>query len=446
MQEQLRDTDAGAEWDRLHPVLDDVMHELNEADRNAILARYFEGRPLAAIGEAQGVSADGARMRVTRALEKLRVLLERRGITSTAAGLGLLFAEHAVSAAPAGLSAQIAGAALAGSAGGTLTFLNLMASSKLAIASVVLAASLATSLVVQTQTQRQLREEVLDLRRQNEALALAAAKPQTPPQLPSATPAANASQNTELLRLRGEVTRLRLEAAELAKARHTAGQIPGEATLQVVSDRVAKLAQKLEEMPEKKIPELQFLTYRDWLNAVWDAKELESDEAVRDMLSYLRQRAKGLFGTKMVRALKACAEANAGQIPNDIAALGPYFNPAIDATILQRYKVAQSGDISTFKNEYLIVEIAPPVDEEHDTILQFSREGTMTRSYSAIEEALDGALAAYAAAHGGLLPEGNRDLDPYLQRKVDPARAGKFLGKIPAGVKTLAQFQAATAR
>ncbi len=33
------------EWDKLRPVLDEVMHQLNETDREAILLRYFENRP-----------------------------------------------------------------------------------------------------------------------------------------------------------------------------------------------------------------------------------------------------------------------------------------------------------------------------------------------------------------------------------------------------------------
>jgi RNA polymerase sigma factor (sigma-70 family) len=100
------------DWNRLRPMLDDVMHELSERDREAILVRFFEGRPFAEVGARQGLTENAARMRVERALEKLHTLLARRGITSTTTALALLLADHAVIAAPAGLVAMVSGAAV----------------------------------------------------------------------------------------------------------------------------------------------------------------------------------------------------------------------------------------------------------------------------------------------------------------------------------------------
>src|SRR5688500_6575049 len=90
-------------WGELQPVLETVMHELNERDRNAVLLRYFEGRPLAEVGSKLGLSEDAARMRLGRALERLRQLLARRGVTSTTAALAGLLTQQTVGAAPAGL-------------------------------------------------------------------------------------------------------------------------------------------------------------------------------------------------------------------------------------------------------------------------------------------------------------------------------------------------------
>jgi hypothetical protein len=95
-------------------VLDDAMRELTEPDREAVLLRYFEQRPFADIGAALRLSEDAARMRVERALEKLRALLARRGVTSTPAILALVLANQAAATAPAGLAASITGAALSG--------------------------------------------------------------------------------------------------------------------------------------------------------------------------------------------------------------------------------------------------------------------------------------------------------------------------------------------
>jgi hypothetical protein len=119
------------------------MHELNERDREAILLRYFEGRAFAEVGAMCGVNENSARMRVERALEKLRRRLVRRGITSTAAALGAALASQPTMAAPAGLATTITGVALAGVAmgsGGTVTaafgFLNIMSKMKLTFGAV----------------------------------------------------------------------------------------------------------------------------------------------------------------------------------------------------------------------------------------------------------------------------------------------------------------------
>ena len=116
-----RSSTLTADWEKLRPLVDDAMHELNERDRGAVVLRFFEGRPFAEIGEAYGLSEDAARMRVERALEKLHVVLTRRGVTSTGAALSVALAAHSAAAAPAGLAASVTGAALATAAVGTTT-------------------------------------------------------------------------------------------------------------------------------------------------------------------------------------------------------------------------------------------------------------------------------------------------------------------------------------
>ncbi len=103
-------------WEELRPVLDDVMHELSAADREAVLLRYFESRPLAEIGAQLGLSENAARMRVDRALDKLRAALAKRGVTSTATALAAVLADEAVSAAPVGLAATVSHTAFAAGA------------------------------------------------------------------------------------------------------------------------------------------------------------------------------------------------------------------------------------------------------------------------------------------------------------------------------------------
>jgi RNA polymerase sigma factor (sigma-70 family) len=99
------------DWERVRPVLDAAMLELSQTDREAVLLRYFEQRSYADVGAVLNLTVDAARMRVDRALEKLRVLLGRRGITSTGAALGAALANQAV-ALPAELIGNVTDAAL----------------------------------------------------------------------------------------------------------------------------------------------------------------------------------------------------------------------------------------------------------------------------------------------------------------------------------------------
>ncbi|MDO8539302.1 MAG: sigma-70 family RNA polymerase sigma factor [Opitutaceae bacterium] len=114
MQELSTHPTTEADWDKLRPVLDQVMGELNERDRDAVMLRFIEGRGFAEIGTTLRVSEDAARMRVDRALEKLRGRLNAHEITSTSAALSAVLANQAAGAVPAGFAANITSAALMG--------------------------------------------------------------------------------------------------------------------------------------------------------------------------------------------------------------------------------------------------------------------------------------------------------------------------------------------
>ena len=141
MNETMSNADATADWERLRPVLDDAMHELNVDDRELILMRFFQRCRFADIGREFGLSEDAARMRVDRALGKLRHLLAKRQITSTSAALGVVLANQPAVAIPAALAATVTGAALTSTAvttGGALaTFLMNTKTSMAAAAAVV---------------------------------------------------------------------------------------------------------------------------------------------------------------------------------------------------------------------------------------------------------------------------------------------------------------------
>ena len=125
------ETDIAHDWRRIQPRLDAALSELGQTDRDAVLLRFFEQRSLKDIGSVLGMEEDTARKRVSRALEKLRTLLARDGITTTSDALSGALTAHAVQVAPAGIAAGILATSLAaGSAAaaatGTTAFIELL--------------------------------------------------------------------------------------------------------------------------------------------------------------------------------------------------------------------------------------------------------------------------------------------------------------------------------
>ena len=124
------------DWHVLGPVIDDALGELDERDRTAVLLRYFSGLTFATVGEKLGVAENTARMRVDRALEKLRVGLRRHGIESTGAALGAVLANEAVGITiPVDLAAHVSHAAVSTAGAGAAVaggFAVLLSAGKLA--------------------------------------------------------------------------------------------------------------------------------------------------------------------------------------------------------------------------------------------------------------------------------------------------------------------------
>jgi RNA polymerase sigma factor (sigma-70 family) len=205
------------DWEKLRPVLDDVMHQLKETDREAILLRYFENRPLAEVGMKLSLGENAARMRVERALQKMRALLAKRGIATTEA-LAAAISANAVQIAPTGMAASMAAASLTAMAGaaaagtGTLTLLKIMTATQIKLGfTFAVVAGMATALVVQQQTKNTLNAENASLTRQ--VSELKANYESLSNQLAAAPQSASLpdSQLRELMRLRGEVGMLREE-------------------------------------------------------------------------------------------------------------------------------------------------------------------------------------------------------------------------------------------
>src|ERR1035441_7418018 len=113
-------------WRQIAPLLDDAMGRLGEKDRNAIVLRFFENKNLSEVGAALGASEDAAKMRVNRALEKLRKFFTKRGVTHSAAIIVGAVSANSVQAAPAALAKTISAVAVAKGAAASTSTLTLV--------------------------------------------------------------------------------------------------------------------------------------------------------------------------------------------------------------------------------------------------------------------------------------------------------------------------------
>jgi RNA polymerase sigma factor (sigma-70 family) len=126
MQNLSSETEADV-WPQIAPLLDSAMAGLNEADYHALVLRFFDGKSMKEIGAALGASEDAAKMRVNRAVEKLRLFFSRRGIVVSIAGLTAAMSASAVQSAPATVAKTATTVALAQGAAASAQALTLSA-------------------------------------------------------------------------------------------------------------------------------------------------------------------------------------------------------------------------------------------------------------------------------------------------------------------------------
>jgi RNA polymerase sigma factor (sigma-70 family) len=94
-------------WEEISPHLDEALNQLDDVDRQALLLRFFGRKTMRDLGIALGVSEDAAKMRVSRAVDRLRTQLRVGGAACTAAVLGTMLTDHSVEAAPSQLVSRL---------------------------------------------------------------------------------------------------------------------------------------------------------------------------------------------------------------------------------------------------------------------------------------------------------------------------------------------------
>jgi RNA polymerase sigma factor (sigma-70 family) len=422
---ELLSSTSDASWNQIGPQLDAALGKLSESDRDALLLRYIERKSAQEMARVLGLSSEGAQKRVNRALERLRANFSKRNVAIGTGGLAVIISANAVQAAPAGLASAISTAATLAqtavhtsslSAAASAIAMNVIQKTAITAALAIVAgagiyqARQAAELREQNRTlQRQmapLTEELQQLEHERDAATNRLGS------LLAETERMKSGQNTrELLKLRGEVGRMREELRN------------------VPALRAALLKHKLEEMPEKKIPELALLTEKDWETAAWDA-DLETEDGVRVALSDARNKSVNTFLNLTRPALKKYLAANNDILPADLSPLKPYFDAPVTDEMLQRYAFTQTGKLNTNLREPVVREAAANVDEDYDSNSQMSMNGAGGSMFNRVKSAIARAAFAFTIDNNGKLPGDPSQIASYLSKPVDAVTVQKYLGTI----------------
>ncbi|HEY4248215.1 MAG TPA: hypothetical protein VGM64_15305 [Lacunisphaera sp.] len=203
--------------------------------------------------------------------------------------------------------------------------------------------------------------------------------------------------------------------------------------------RVDKLKQALRAAPEKRIPEMDFLTSNDWLSVALN-NYLDSDAKIRGALSELRAIAKRkpqIVGN-IVTALQNYDKANNGP-PSDPILLRPYLKPQLSNEILQRYETVpevpgkNDGDVATMDgmrmvgSGRIILKEKAPADEDYDTWIIYTENGSATGDASQIGKMVLQAARSFSKANNGQDASTPEQLLPYFSTPVDPVRLNEYL-------------------
>ncbi len=229
MRRQLIEAEPSELWESIRPVLDEAMDRLKEADRNVVVLRFLRGLSLRETGVALGISEDAARMRIGRALDRLREVLKAFGIQSASGTLSASLLLASLGSAPAGFAkATTAAVALAGAAPSAGFLIETLTMTKLKTSLVGLALvvgvgvpyyatqKFARQRAVHERAVAALHDRIAELEASNKNLAESesALQEQT---------AKLSRERAELFKLRGRVQSLKRENEQLRGEPETAG-------------------------------------------------------------------------------------------------------------------------------------------------------------------------------------------------------------------------------
>lgn len=308
-------------WLRVKDEIDEALASLGEAERAAILLRFFENKSFREVGSSLGLTEDTAQKRVSRALDRLRDLLVRRGIAVSSVALASDLSAHAIHSAPPVLSGTIAAALPAGAAVGAGSTVATSFFSQ-AVAASVVAGALGFAVFEVAAYARQ-REEIssarMEIGRQRDALDAL-----------RATQAAAA-------------TRLQQGRDSLAEASTIPSTDPAiDAAIAAWLQRLTELKSLASKRTDLAIPEFAALNDDDWFALARDAA-FDTEEKIGGLFHNVRATAQRATAQAFFRALRLYADANEGRLPSKPEDLAPHIPHTFPTSLYARYEMLQTG-------------------------------------------------------------------------------------------------------
>ena len=431
-----------ATWEHIAPQLDAALGELSEADRDALLLRYFESKSAQEMAGILGISDEAAQKRVNRAVERLRDHFSKCNVTVGTSALAVVLSAHAVQAAPAGLAASVTTASiLAGTALQTSTAIATTQTIAMTLLQkTILTATLAVVAgagVYEARQAAQLRQQNLALLQQQSPLAdqlqqLQRERDAAANRLAGlqAELAASQSNKLELLKLRGA-----LAQAHSASAADTSSDARA-AMVKSWLAREDQLKQLAQQYPDKAIPEFQLLSEQQWMDEAMNAN-FDNDKNIQQDLANLRHTAENNFAGLAQGALTKYLQANNNQFPTDLAQLDPYFSSLVGEDILARWEIAPGTDNPGVRVGDTVITEKAAVDESLDSRWAIGANGYGASSYQSPDisyalSVIKPAMQAFAAANNGQQPTDPSQIMPYLTTPEQQAAWQTLQKRYPA--------------
>lgn len=220
----LHSTEQDNSPEEIFDYLEPAMAELEDADHDALVLRYLQDRTLKEVGLQMGVSEDAARMRVNRALDRLRNIFEARGVSVASTALASVLITGSAAAVPSTLAGSISLAAVGVSSAAAATLGAVTITTMHWLNTKSVAAIIAASVLAASGTYFLQQGKIDQLRAEQETFAAEQGKLASAYEASRTSATAMESELEQLRRSTSELMRLRNEVAGIRRERDAAKQ------------------------------------------------------------------------------------------------------------------------------------------------------------------------------------------------------------------------------